>query len=163
VLAARTPAAAIRAALNRRRAAGYNHLIVHVSGEMYNVEVSAADFDVIYGSDGILAHTNNYLSRRMRAIEKASDELIASRVRYNRAFRLLRSQRGKLSLKSIQAILTDHVNFPQSICSHVDAGDVPLERQQTIASLVMDLTSRTMEVTWGVPCRSQYHTYRLET
>jgi isopenicillin-N N-acyltransferase-like protein len=162
VLAARTPANAIRAALNRRRAAGYNHLIVHVSGEIYNVEVSAEDFDVIYGLDGTLAHTNNYLSRRMRAIEKDSEELIASRVRYNRATRLMRSQRGKLSLKSFQAILSDHVNYPQSICNHIDEDDPPLERQQTIASLLMDLTTQTMYVTWGPPCQAEYHSYKLE-
>lgn len=162
VLAARTPADAIRAALNRGRAAGYNHLIVHVSGEMYNVEVSAQDFDVIYGLDGMLAHTNNYLSRRMRAIEKASEELIASRVRYNRAFRLLRSQRGKISLKSMQTILSDHVNYPQSICSHLEENDPPLERQQTIASLLMDLSTHTMHVAWGTPCQAQYHPYQLE-
>lgn len=162
VLAARTLAEAIRAALNRRRAAGYNHLIVHVSGEMYNVEVSAEDFDVIYGLDGMLAHTNNYLSRRMRAIEKDSEELIASRVRYNRALRLMRSQRGKLSLKSFQAILSDHVNYPQSICSHTDETEAPLERQQTIASLLMDLTTQTMYVAWGPPCQAEYHSYKLE-
>jgi isopenicillin-N N-acyltransferase-like protein len=162
VLAARTPADAIRAALNRRRAAGYNHLIVHVSGEMYNVEVSAQDFDVIYGIEGMLAHTNNYLSRRMRAIEKDSDELIASRVRYNRATRLMRSQRGKLSLKFFQAILSDHVNYPQSICNHIDENDSPLERQQTIASILTDLTARTMHVAWGPPCQAEYHSYKLE-
>ena len=162
VLAARTPSDAIRAALNRRRAAGYNHLIVHVSGEVYNVEVSAEDFDVIYGSDGILAHTNNYLSRRMLAIEKDSDELIASRVRYNRATRLMRSQLGKLSLKSFKAILADHVNYPQSICSHIDENDRPLERQQTIASLLMDLTTRTMYVAWGPPCQAEYYSFKLE-
>ncbi len=162
VLAARTLAEAIRAALNRRRAAGYNHLIVHVSGEMYNVEVSAEDFDVIYGLDGMLAHTNNYMSRRMRAIEKDSEELIASRVRYNRALRLMRSQRGKLSLKSFQAILSDHVNYPQSICSHSDEAEAPLERQQTIASLLMDLTTQTMYVAWGPPCQAEYHSYKLE-
>jgi isopenicillin-N N-acyltransferase-like protein len=162
VLAARTLADGIRAALNRRRAAGYNHLIVHVSGEMYNVEVSAEDFDVVYGMDGMLAHTNNYLSRRMRAIEKDSEELISSRVRYNRAIRLMRSQRGKLSLKSFQAILSDHVNYPQSICNHVDENDSPLERQQTIASLLIDLTTQTMYVASGQPCQSEYYSYKLE-
>jgi isopenicillin-N N-acyltransferase-like protein len=162
VLAARTLADGIRAALNRRRAAGYNHLIVHVSGEMYNVEVSAADFDVVYGMDGMLAHTNNYLSRRMRAIEKDSEELISSRVRYNRAIRLMRSQRGKLSLKSFQAILSDHVNYPQSICNHVDENDSSLERQQTIASLLIDLTTQTMYVASGQPCQSEYYSYKLE-
>ena len=129
---------------------------------MYNIEVSAEDFEVIYGADGILAHTNNYVSQHMRGIERDSEELISSRVRYNRAFRLLRSQAGKLSLKSLQAVLSDHVNYPQSICSHVEIADAPLERQQTIASLLMDLTSQTMHVAWGTPCRAQYHSYELE-
>lgn len=162
VLAARTPSDAIRAALNRRRAAGYNHLIVHVSGEMYNVEVSAEDFDVIYGIDGMLAHTNNYLSRRMRAIEKDSEELIASRVRHNRATRLMRSHRRQMSMKSFKAILSDHVNYPKSICNHIDENDPPLNRQQTIASLLMDLTASTMHVAWGTPCQAEYYSYKLE-
>jgi isopenicillin-N N-acyltransferase-like protein len=41
VLSARTPADAIRFTLSPQRAAGYNHLIVHESGEIYNVEVSS--------------------------------------------------------------------------------------------------------------------------
>ncbi len=98
----------------------------------------------------------------MRTIEKDSDELIASRVRYNRAARLMRSQRGKLNVKSFQAILSDHVNYPQSICNHIDESDSPLERQQTIASLLMDLTARTMYVAWGPPCQAEYHSYKLE-
>jgi isopenicillin-N N-acyltransferase-like protein len=88
--------------------------------------------------------------------------LIASRVRYNRALRLMRSQRGKLSLKSFQAILSDHVNYPQSICNHIDEDEPPLERQQTIVSLLMDLTTQTMHVAWGPPCQAEYHSYKLD-
>jgi isopenicillin-N N-acyltransferase-like protein len=83
-------------------------------------------------------------------------------VRYNRAARLMHSQRGKLSLKSFMAILSDHVNFPQSICNHTDETDPPLERQQTIASLLMDLTARTLYVAWGPPCQAEYYSYKLE-
>jgi isopenicillin-N N-acyltransferase-like protein len=162
VLAAHTPSEAIRAAVNRQRAAGYNHLIAHSSGDIYSVEVSAENFEVIYGADGLLVHTNHYASAHMRAVERDSEELISSRVRYNRASRLLRSQAGRLSLKSLQAILADHVNYPQSICCHTETGDTPIERQQTIASLLMDLTSQTMHVAWGTPCRSEYHAFRLE-
>ena len=162
VLAARTLDEAIRAALNHRRAAGYNHLIVHASGEMYNVEVSAADFQVIYGDEGLLAHTNHYASRHMRAMERGSEDLVASRVRYNRTLRLLRSQAGRLDIRALQTILADHVNFPRSTCNHVEISDNPLDRQQTIASLIMDLAANTLHVAWGTPCRASYHSYRLE-
>lgn len=162
VLAATTPAGALQAALHRRRAAGYNHLIAHASGELYNLEASARDFELIHGLDGLLAHANHYISRRMRAIERDGDALLSSRVRYNRTLRLLHGQRGRISRVSIQTLLSDHVNFPESICNHVSIDDYPLDRQQTIAALVMDLTNFTMDVAWGTPCCSEFHTYRLE-
>jgi len=65
----------------------YSHLIAHVSGELYNVEVSARNFDILNSEDGYLAHTNNYLSPKMEAIESESDELVHTRVRYFRARR----------------------------------------------------------------------------
>jgi isopenicillin-N N-acyltransferase-like protein len=76
VLAAKTPGDAIRRALIPRRAAGYNHLLAHESGEIYSVEVSARKFAIIYGEDGYMVHTNHYLDYNMQDIEYETDELI---------------------------------------------------------------------------------------
>jgi len=162
VLAARTLSDAIRAACNRRRDAGYNHLIAHESGEIYNVEVSARQFEMLHSDDGMESHANHYLHPRMQAIEKDSGDLVNSRVRLNRARRLMAAQRGTADRHSIQAILADHMNFPQSICNHIVADDTPLDRQQTIASLVIDLSARTMHAAWGTPCCNEFFAYRLE-
>lgn len=161
VLAATTLAGAIRTTLMRWRAAGYNHLIAHASGEMYNVEVSARHFATIYGIHGMLAHTNNYLKQRMKKYEHQTEDLIGSRVRVNRATRLLR-MRKKHTEESVINILSDHVNYPNSICSHSDPTDKPLDRQKTIATLVMDLTKLEMRACWGNPCEGEFETYRLE-
>ena len=91
VLGARTPVEAIRHMLVRHRAAGYNHLLAHESGELYNVEVSARKFAILYGEDGYIVHTNNYLDYNMQAIEDRSEELIGTRARYFRALRLIKS------------------------------------------------------------------------
>jgi isopenicillin-N N-acyltransferase-like protein len=161
VLAARTPSEAIRSMLVSHRAAGYNHLLVHESGEMYNVEVSARRFEIIYGQEGCLAHTNHYLTPKMQEIENDPDELIASRVRFFRATRLLK--RVPLhSIKTLQAILKDHVNYPDSICNHSVEDIDPLDRENTICSIVLDLTAREMHITWGNPCENPYHTYHLD-
>lgn len=160
VLGARTPGEAIRAALAAHRAAGYNHLVAHESGELYNVEVSARCFDVLSGADGIIAHTNHYLSSHMREIEKEPYELIGTRVRYFRARRLLQS-RPHHTIESLQEILRDHVNYPASICNHTTEGD-PLDREKTINSLVIDLTAREMHLAWGNPCANPYHIFRLD-
>ena len=162
VLAARTLSEAIRAACNRRRDAGYNHLIAHESGEIYNVEVSARKFEMLHSDDGIEVHANHYVHPTMRAIEKAGGDLVNSHIRMNRARRMMAAQRGTADTESIQKILADHVNFPQSICNHIVADDTPLDRQQTIASLVIDLSARTMHVCWGTPCCNEFYSYTLE-
>jgi isopenicillin-N N-acyltransferase-like protein len=83
-------------------------------------------------------------------------------VRYFRAQRLLR-QKVHHDLRSLERILHDHVNYPNSICSHEAIDDNPLDRQKTICSMVMDLTDRQMHIAWGNPCQSEYHTYTLES
>ncbi len=160
VLASRRISGAIGRTIIPHRAAGYNHLLVHESGELYSVEVSARRFEILYGYEGYMAHTNHYLDPHMKQIEKDPEELLSSRVRYFRASRLLR-QTEKHSVKSLQAIQKDHVNIPNSICNHNIEGADPLDREKTISAMVMDLTSREMHITWGNPCRNTYHTYHL--
>jgi isopenicillin-N N-acyltransferase-like protein len=161
VLAARKPGEAIRGMLSAQRAAGYNHLLAHESGELYNVEVSARHFAILYGEDGYVVHTNHYLDYNMRAIEDEPDELISTRIRYFRALRLLK-QTPLHTIKSLQSIQRDHINFPNSICNHSLEDANPLDREQTINSMVMDLTARVMYLSWGNPCENPYHPYYLD-
>lgn len=161
VLAARTPAEAIRRCLAAHRAAGYNHLIATESGELYNIEVSARRFAVLYGEEGYLVHTNHYLDPQMYLVESDTDELISTRVRYFRALRLLRAT-AEHTVKTLQTIQRDHVNYQDSICNHAMDELDPLDREKTICSLVMDLTNRQLHAAWGNPCQSVYHTYQLD-
>lgn len=161
VLASRRISGAIGRMLIPHRAAGYSHLLVHESGEMYSVEVSAKRFDILHGTDGYMVHTNHYLSQTMKEIEKDPEELISSRVRYFRANRLLR-ENSTHTIKSLQAIQKDHVNLPNSICNHNIVGIDPLDRESTITALVIDLTVREMHIAWGNPCQNAYHTYHLD-
>jgi isopenicillin-N N-acyltransferase-like protein len=161
VLGARTLGEAMRHMLAPQRAAGYNHLLAHESGELYNVEVSARRFAILYAHDDYIAHTNHYLDPIMQAVEYESDELIGTRIRYFRALRLIRCT-NQHTLKSIQEIQRDHTNFPSSICNHTDEEVDLRDREKTINSLVMDLTDRTMHIAWGNPCCNGYHTFHLD-
>jgi isopenicillin-N N-acyltransferase-like protein len=160
VLAAKRISGAIGRALVSHRAAGYNHLLIHESGEMYSIEVSARKFEILHGTDGYITHTNHYLGTGMKNIEKDPEELISSRVRYFRANRLLR-QSSSHSIKTLQAIQKDHVNLPNSICNHAIEWTDPLDREKTINAMVMDVTTREMHIAWGNPCQNGYHTYHL--
>ena len=161
VLGSRRISGAIGRALLPHRAAGYNHLLIHESGEMYSIEVSARRFEILHGTDGYIVHTNHYLAPYMKEIESEPEELISSRVRYFRANRLLRETSGH-SIKTLQAIQKDHVNLPNSICNHATEWSDPLDREKTINAMVIDLSAREMHICWGNPCQNTYHTYHLD-
>ena len=161
VLASRRISSAIGRTLVPHRAAGYNHMLIHESGEMYSIEVSAQRFDILHGTDGYLVHTNHYLSPSMKEVESDPEELISSRVRYFRANRLLRESQTH-SIKTLQVIQKDHVNFSNSICNHAVEWTDPLDREKTINAMVIDLTAREMHICWGNPCQNAYHTYHLD-
>jgi isopenicillin-N N-acyltransferase-like protein len=160
-LAAKTPSEAIRRTLIPRRAAGYNHLLAHESGEIYSVEVSSRKFAILSAQDGYMVHTNHYLDSNMQMIEYEPDELISTRVRYFRADRLLRES-NQHTIKTLQTIQRDHINFPNSICNHAEDDMDPLDREKTVNSMVIDLTARAMHIAWGNPCANPYHTYYLD-
>ena len=160
VLSAPTISDAIRCTLIPHRAAGYNHVLAHESGEIYSVEVSARQFAILYAENGVMAHTNHFLDPTMRKIESEPDELISTRVRYHRTMRLL-GLTEKHTIKSLQAIQKDHINEPDSICNHAIDGN-PLDREKTIVAMTIDLTNRQMNACWGNPCQSIFTTYQLD-
>ncbi len=162
VLGAKNLSDAMRLVLAPQRAAGYNHLLAHESGEIISVEVSARKFGILYAFDGVMAHTNHYLDPKMQEIEDEPDELIGTRLRYFRAMRLLKRTNSH-SLKTLKAIQRDHLNFPNSICNHMTDDIAPLDREKTINALIIDLTARAMHIAWGNPCETRYQTFYLDS
>jgi isopenicillin-N N-acyltransferase-like protein len=162
VLGTRTIADAIRCMVSPRRAAGYNHLLAHESGELYSVEVSARRFAILYAHEGYIVHTNHFIDAQLKAIEKDPDELLNTRIRRSRALNLF-SLSPQHNLQSLQTIQQDHVNYPHAICNHAQEIKSWILREKTICSLIIDLTDRAMHIAWGNPCQNPYHTYFLET
>jgi len=160
VLSAKSPGEAIAHMLSPRRAAGYNHVLVHECGELYSVEVSARRFAIKYGEDGYIAHTNNYLSENMKAVEDDPEDLVNSRVRYFRTLGQVK-RNSRHTIETLQAIQKDHVNYPDSICNHSIVERPPLDDGKTINALVINLTTREIHVAWGNPCVNPYHTFQL--
>ena len=154
ILATSTLQEAIRLSHVPMRAAGYNHLLAHQDGRIYNVEVSATRFEVIRGSNNKLVHTNHYLTPRMQEIEKEREQLIRSNKRFSRALSLL-EETELHTPDSFFAILSDHENYPDSICNHAMHHPLAPDPMKTIFSVVMDLSALKMFVKWGNPCSSQ--------
>jgi len=169
ILASKTIGDAMRAALPEKRGSSYNNNLCDSSGEIYSLEGSATDFYALYGHEGYLVHTNHYISHRMAkyetAFQKANEKSLEagadSVIRYNRALRLLKRELGKVTVASLAKILSDHINYPNSICRHTDESDPPLERYKTIFSIIIDVTHLKVSICHGNPCKGKYKEYKL--
>lgn len=161
---------AMESALPPHRGSSYNVNLCHSSGEMYCIEGSATRHAVLYATNGYLIHTNHYLDTTMQQCEvrfgadtKALIGSSSTIVRYHRALRLVRSSLGSITKESLKKILSDHVNYPDSICNHLPKKTSGDERSKTIFAVVLDTTHRSMDVCMGNPCSGRFVEMRLGT
>lgn len=155
ILAARRLGEAMDACLLPTRASSYNNLIADTNGEVYCMEGSATDCEPIYIDDDILAHANHYVSPAMRRFEAHRNDISGSIIRYNRAYRLLRENKGKLSVERFKQLLADHANFPASICKHKGVSI-------TVFSIIIKLDELRAWIGLGRPCRPAWQEFSLE-
>jgi len=152
ILAAKTIAEAIDAAIFQPRASNYNMVITDDNGEIYSIEGSATDYEAIYAEDGYLVHTNHYISPRMQKYELDRQDITSSVVRYNRANRLMKKNKGKISVDMLKNFLQDHASRPKSLCRHG-------KYVKTTFSVIINLSSKIMFLAKGNPCESKYYEY----
>lgn len=153
ILAAKRIGEAIDAAILKHRASNYNQVITDDNGEIYSIEGSATEYEPIYATDGYLVHTNHYVSDWMRRFEFNPNRITGSLVRYNRGTRLLKNNLGKINVEKLKEFLSDHVNYPVSICRHG-------ERGKTTFSIIINLNTLTMWLARGNPCEVKYNVYK---
>jgi isopenicillin-N N-acyltransferase-like protein len=155
ILAARRLEEAMDACLLPQRASSYNNVIADAHGEVYSMEGSATACAPIYIEEDILAHANHYVSPAMTHYEADPSDIGGSVIRHNRAMRLLRDNYGQLSPELFQGLLSDHQNYPGSICKH------GLETV-TVFSLIINLDERKAWIGRGRPCKTTYVEHVLQ-
>jgi isopenicillin-N N-acyltransferase-like protein len=69
-------------------------------------------------------------------------------------------------IQSIKTALSDHTEFPKSLCEHADQSKDEFFSltggRMTVASVIYDLRKLEMHVCKGTPCVGQWVTYKLE-
>jgi isopenicillin-N N-acyltransferase like protein len=146
-----------------KRASGLHYLIADASGEIIGLETTARDFEVLYALDGTLGHTNHYVHPALLSYDAPSKNFNGdSYTRWSRINRLLRWNMGRLDVARFMEFARDHAGTPQSICRHVVPDRSPLESGGTVASLVMDLPRRSLNIAVGNPCDASYTEHQLD-
>jgi isopenicillin-N N-acyltransferase-like protein len=138
------------------RSSSANYLIAQASGAALNVEAAPGDFTRLYPlfpDQGLLLHTNHFLSPRLHPVDVSLWAMPDSAVRLQR---LRAGATGSATLAGFRVLLADHADHPFSICSHPDPHDHPLEQGATIASVLMDLNARRLWLATGNPCQAPY-------
>ncbi|MBX6355189.1 MAG: hypothetical protein IRZ05_04940 [Micromonosporaceae bacterium] len=162
VLEADTLSWAIRTACRTPRNASINLLIgaageSTMGGEMIDLEVVPGDVGWLNPVDGLLTHAN-HLQTPLPVRDTTKDFGGSSPFRAARARRLLAEPAAsrKVTASDLAGVFRDHASFPSAICRHVDERDAPLERSETVYSVILDLDERSMGIAAGPPCRHDY-------
>lgn len=157
VLDSRSVRDALHAAVRQPCAGSSNLMIGSVHGELIDIELTPGDFGEIFPHEGLLLHTNHFLSpvgpKRDRLKRLYPDTL----TRLLRARSLL-TERPTLSVEGLWSLLSDHVNYPDSICCHPNPKDPEISQWCTNASIIIDFATRQLYLRAGPPCCSPAET-----
>jgi isopenicillin-N N-acyltransferase-like protein len=147
----------------RAGSGGCSHFLIgSTDGEAIGIEVAFHDAEVIYPAEGIFTHANHFLSKSPERKDQGRVRYPDSLIRDYRALRALRAKKKKLSLEDLKSVLCDHFNYPHSICRHPAPKTDELEEIVSLASVIMDLKSRTLHLAEGPPCKHPYLPFSLK-
>ena len=149
---------AIDAVVAKPRASGMNYVMCDENGEIYDLETTAREYEVICPFDGPMAHSNHYLTDRLKPFERRQwDQRGQSILRWGRATRLLKSC-DKRNADALKNMLSDRVNAPVGICRHneIHNGEAC---GQTIAGIVLDPPGRKAWFTKGPTGENEWDEY----
>ncbi len=141
-----------------------NFLMGSAEGQVITIEAGPGDFDVLYGEEGWIAHTNHFVSPRWSQVHDTGKMAFPDTfLRYGRIRSLIQRQlaKGPIDSHQMRNFLRDHVGYPDAICRHEDSGDPEYRRMGTVFSIAMNLTQRELYITPGNPCETEYACYKM--
>ena len=154
---------AMEKVIKHKCASAANIMVSSRDGEVLDLEIAGADYDVLYPEDGICVHTNHFQSERLKSVyyDKNRDSAISTHMRLGRVRRKLRAIGKQIKMDDIYGLMCDHAGFPESICYHPNINVPVSERGATVASMIMDTSLGIMYASLGRPCENPYALFRL--
>jgi len=158
ILRQKTIGDAIDAVLQANRAGCFNFVLADES-EVYDIEATPSDIDIAY-HDAYMGHANHFVSEKFRERQDLRKVGAWSIHRHNRMNRILADHDGSIDLNVCMKALQDHVNYPNSICGHLDPAESnPWENFETEAAWVMVPAKREWWISYGPPCQNSFEKY----
>jgi isopenicillin-N N-acyltransferase-like protein len=138
-----------------------NLLISHRDGEAIDLETTPGRHGWMYPTDGVLVHANHFMAFVPEELAKSyrpfSPDSLYRVGRVQRALKRAPAARDPEAMRAVIASgLRDHFGQPDSVCNHADPNRHELDRTETIASSIIDLTTGEYHMTFGLPCENEY-------
>lgn len=140
---------------NTPRAVSCNYLISSREGLAVDYEAYPGGIDEILPQGDIVTHANHFVVHpELHALRRS--------FRDRRLFTLIMTRYGAVDEEYLKLCLSDHVNFPKSICTHPEDTEVSVElREVTVASEIYNLTRGEAQFCYGPPCSGAFETFKL--
>ncbi len=152
---------ALRPIKNAPRTCSANFVVGKGGGDIVNIEASPDYVSYLYPDDGIVTHSNHFLSpgHGESLLEKLAPNTLH---RADRMRSLLGQHRGAISFDHMRAAAADHVGAPYGICRHPDLKQPLAKRTMTVGAVLIDLDARVMHVANGPPCSNEYVAFAVD-
>jgi isopenicillin-N N-acyltransferase-like protein len=152
---------ALEAVFTSKQSLCTNLLLSHRDGFAIDLETTPGRHGWGYPVDGVLVHTNHFRYFVPKQIEGTYRYVSPdSLYRAERLERVLARSRDAATGEEMRALirdaLSDHFGHPNSVCNHPDPTNPWWDRNETVASSIVDLTTGEYWIAHGNPCEHEY-------
>jgi hypothetical protein len=170
VLSQRTLAHSLGSIIGANRASGMNYIIGD-SDEVIGIETTAEDYEIFYPRRNYIAHTNHYLSKKLKTQDANRKAIKVNTHRAHTFIRYLRTQgiienymeAGKIGRKHLFHLERDHQDHPFGICCHsyqyCESAGV---EGKTLAGMVFNPAGGEIFITSNNPCEMDYERIAID-
>jgi isopenicillin-N N-acyltransferase-like protein len=143
-----------------QRASSANYLVAHEDGVALDVEAAPGDYSRLfigYPEDDLLLHTNHFRNPGFDLRDVSMTVMPDSPFRLARLQQIIAEADGPLDREFWQGTLGDHAMYPHAVCCHPDPrAGADVDRDSTVAAVVMDVAARKLWLASGNPCEAPF-------
>ncbi|WP_157248940.1 C45 family autoproteolytic acyltransferase/hydolase [Nonomuraea typhae] len=153
--------AALEALTKSKAHIASNALITHRDGFAIDLETTPGAVGWMYPEGGLLVHGNHYqafVPPQLAATYRPGSADSLFRVpRAETGLRAVHASSGTAEArKRIRSAMSDHLGYPESLCTHPDEAQPAVKRWATLLSSCVDLTTGDYMIAAGTPCDHDY-------
>lgn len=148
---------------NSQRANSANYVVADTTGFCVDLETTPTPHGTRrFEPVDVFAHTNHFLDTALTGEDRYVKRKRHTLDRFRNLSQALGSAaESEIRVDTLKTILSDHTDYPGSVCLHGDPALPEAEQSWTIAGVVLDLATSSMHIAAGNPCVASWDIHHL--